>query len=209
MIITKDLLLKVDPQAAKSTLDLNAIAFCLNYAFDNVQNDFNNAKRKACFLGQLCVESAHFCAVKENLNYSAEGLKKTFPKYFTNTDPTLYARNPEKIANHVYANRMGNGDEASGDGWHFRGRGLIQLTGKNNYVKCGVLLGHDLVADPDYLTTTKGCVDSAIWFYVTEHHLNQYGDNLDVVTITKVINGGNTALDERIKFTNSALAALS
>lgn len=114
-----------------------------------------------------------------------------------------YARQPDKIANKVYANRMGNGDEASGEGWKFRGRGLIQVTGKTNYTACGQFLKIDLTQTPEYLETLPGAVDSAVWFWQL-HNLNQYADLDDIKTITKKINGGYNGLEERTKYYEEA-----
>ena len=198
-MLTKAKLVLIDPAVALSHLDVDAICAALTEAFQDTNHGFTSFARQAAFIGQLCVESAHFSRLTENLNYSAEGLLKTFPKYFSNVIvANNYSHQPEKIANRVYANRMGNGDEASGDGWRFRGRGLIQLTGRDNYTAFGA------ANNVDDLTLPKGAVDSAVWFYTVKHNLNPLADTGNITAITKAINGGTTALDERIKFYNSA-----
>ena len=164
--------------------------------------NINTTERVAMFLAQCGHESAGFSTFKENLNYSAKGLNAVFPKYFKNTgrNADAYARQPEKIANVIYANRMGNGNIASGDGWKYRGRGLIQLTGKGNYEEFSkdfdlddVMKNPDLVSDD--LTVA---VKSAIWFWI-RNDLNKYADSNDVRGCTRRINGGYNGLDERTK----------
>lgn len=165
--------------------------------------------RMAGFLAQCAHESANFSAVRENLNYSADGLNKVFPKYFRNAGRNAqeYHRQPEKIANVVYANRMGNGDEDSGDGWRFRGRGLIQLTGRNNYTLCGNDLEVDLTEEPEYLETPEGAARSAAWFW-WKNNLNAFADKNDIVGMTKRINGGTIGLEDRKKHYFHALEVL-
>lgn len=173
------------------------------WEFDIVTN-----QQKAMFLAQCCHESGHFRAVSENLNYSADGLKRVFPKYFRTVDPAGYNRKPEKIANRVYASRMGNGDEASGDGWRFRGRGLIQLTGKSNYMSCGEDLEVDLLAHPEYLESPEGAARSAAWFW-WQNDLNILADRGDIKACTKKINGGYIGLDDRVELYEAALEVFS
>lgn len=156
-----------------------------------------HGKRLAAFLAQLAHESGGFSITRENLNYSQQGLRKTFPKYFPTDELALkYARQPEKIANRVYANRMANGDENSGDGWKYRGRGLIQLTGKFNYTKFSKAIDMSLEDTINYLETPSGAVSSAGWFWDT-NKLNSYVDNNDFVGLTKRINGGTIGLADR------------
>jgi len=152
--------------------------------------------RVAHFLAQTAHESDGFTHFEENLNYSEAGLENTFPKEFRTVRAADYARNPEKIANRVYANRMGNGDEASGDGWKFRGRGLIQLTGHENYEAFSKHSGKDAIQDPDLLSTVEGAAESAAWYWL-ERDINKPADEDEVVTVTKLINGGTLGLDER------------
>lgn len=151
-------------------------------------------ENKQMFLAQCAHESGYFRRFSENLNYSLEGLLKVFPKYFKYgfRDPYEYRNKPQRIANVVYANRMGNGDEKSGDGWKYRGRGLIQITGKNNYTKCLNDLGR---TEPEYLETPEGAVRSAIWFWKTNLLYNEVNMNV----ITRRINGGFNGLEDRIQ----------
>jgi putative chitinase len=162
----------------------------------------NTPLRLAHFLAQCGHESGGFKAVRENLNYSAEGLNKIFPKYFPTVDSAKdYARNPEKIANKVYGGRMGNGDEASGDGFRFRGRGYIQLTGKLNYTAFDAAVADDILKDTD-LVATKYPLLSAGWFW-GKNNLNALADkgalDGDVTAITKRVNGGTIGLADRQK----------
>lgn len=156
-------------------------------------------KLRLChFLAQILHESGNLKYKSENLNYSAKALRSVFGKYFkTDEIANQYARKPEKIANRVYANRMGNGDEASGDGWLRRGRGLIQLTGTNNYKDCAKALNIDLINNPDLiLSNPEVCVKTACWFW-NKNNLNTFADNDDIKTITKRINGGYNGLEDR------------
>lgn len=158
---------------------------------------YDNPARCAGFLAQIAHESGGFNFVKENLNYSAKGLMGTFKKYFPTEDlAKQYERKPEKIANRVYANRMANGDEASGDGYRFCGRGLIQLTGRANYTKFAEDLGISIEETIAYLETPAGAVSSAGWFW-DNNNLNGYCDKGDFVGLTKRINGGTIGLADR------------
>ena len=161
----------------------------------------NTPLRLAHFLAQCSHESGHWKAVSENLNYSADGLKKIFPKYFPGTINESYARNPEKIASRVYASRMGNGDEASKEGWKFRGRGYIQLTGKANYQAFDKIVEEDLMANPD-LVATKYPLLSAAWFF-SKNGINAIADrgadDAAVTSVSKRVNGGTIGLADRIK----------
>jgi putative chitinase len=160
----------------------------------------NTPLRLAHFLAQTAHESGGFRAVVENLNYSAESLAKVFPKYFKDVDPNDYARQPEKIANRVYGGRMGNGDESTGDGFRYRGRGLIQLTGKNNYSAMAADMGVSVEECAEYLETPEGACESAAWFW-NKNGLNALADSDDVVAVTKRINGGTIGLEDRQKHT--------
>jgi putative chitinase len=165
-------------------------------------------ERIAAFVAQCAHESANFMVIKENLNYRAVTLRKIFPKYFpTDALAQEYASKPnrqEAIANKVYGNRMGNGDEASGDGWRYCGRGLIQLTGKNNYQAFADSIATPVEDIPEYLATFEGAAQSACWFWET-NNLNQWADKGDILTLTKRINGGTIGLEDRIKHYNHAL----
>lgn len=157
----------------------------------------NTNLRMCHFLAQILHESGNFVAVKENLNYSAEGLTKTFPKYFpTNESAIAYAKKPEKIANKVYSNRMGNGDETSGDGFKFCGKGYIQITGKENYTALAKDTGIDCVNHPELLLLPENAIISAGWYW-NSRKLNAFADADDIVTITKKINGGTIGIDDR------------
>jgi putative chitinase len=196
------------PDAAKSKLDLTQVAAAFNHKFAD-PSGLSTIERRAAFLGQLAHESAFFTAVSENLNYSSTGLLKTFKKYFPTKElADKYARKPVEIGNRVYADRMGNGNEASGDGYKFRGRGFIQLTGKNNYKSAGLDLKVDLLANPDYAITPQGAVDTALWFW-NKNSLNGYADREDIRGMTKAINGGFNGLDERIANIETAKRILS
>jgi putative chitinase len=176
----------------------------LNTTFEKY--DINTPKRQAAFIGQCQHESGNFKTLEENLHYSANALMRVWPSRFPDQDTAdKYANNPEKIANKVYAGRMGNTEE--GDGWKYHGRGLIQLTGKENYEHCGSSLGVDLVGNPDWLLDPKYAALSAGWFF-NKKGLNQLADIGDVVAITKRINGGTLGLDDRASKTNRALQVL-
>jgi putative chitinase len=170
--------------------------------------DINTVQRVSAFLAQTAHESGGYRAIKENLNYQAASLMRVWPKYFPNMEvANQYAHNPEMIANRAYANRMGNGDEASGDGWKFCGRGLIQLTGKQNYQRYAESLQISLDEASEHLTTFEGCVQSAAWFWEA-NNLNDLADKGDIVTMTKRINGGTLGLQERTEHYNRALQVL-
>ena len=164
--------------------------------------DINTPQRVAAFVAQCAHESGGFRALKENLNYKAVTLRKIFPKYFPNDAiANQYASLPNKqeaIANRVYGGRMGNGDEASGDGFRYCGRGLIQLTGKQNYQNFADSIETPVEDVPEFLATFEGAVQSACWFWET-NNLNQWADNDDILTLTKRINGGTIGLEDRIK----------
>lgn len=169
--------------------------------------DIVTPKRLAAFLAQTAHESAGFTAVRENLNYSAQALMKTWPSRFNATSAATYARQPEKIANKVYANRMGNGDEASGDGWRYRGRGLIQTTGKANYTKLAQYIKKTLQETIEYCETVKGAVESAC-FYWASNNLNAIADTGDMTALTRRINGGVIGLADRLDKYKKTLEAL-
>jgi putative chitinase len=169
--------------------------------------EINTPHRIAAFIAQCSHESGGFTALKENLNYRAVTLCKVFPKYFTETSAQQFAGKQEAIANRVYANRMGNGPEESGDGYRYCGRGLIQLTGKDNYQNFADSLEMNVEELPDYLGTFEGAVQSACWFWES-NNLNQWADKGDIVTLTKRINGGTIGLEDRIKHYEHALHVL-
>lgn len=178
----------------------------LNRALDEFA--INTWIREACFLGQIAHESGELRHWEENLNYSATALVKCWPNRFTPDKAQQYARQPEKIANHVYADRLGNGSEASGDGWRYRGRGPIQLTGRDNYQRAGKALGVDLVAEPDQVAEPEVGFRVAGWFWVTRG-LNELADKGDYRTITRRINGGMNGWDDRLGYYARAKVILS
>jgi len=169
----------------------------------------NTIERVAGFISQCSHESQNFRRLTENLNYSSTGLNNVFPKYFKRAgrDAKLYHRKPRAIANVVYANRMGNGDIASGDGWRYRGGGLMQLTGKYNYTKFGEVVRMTPEQTVEYVRTKKGAIDSACWFW-DERNLNKWADARDVKKMTKLINGGYNGLEEREENFEHALEVL-
>jgi len=176
----------------------------LNAAFEKY--GMNTPLRQAAFIGQCQHESSNFLHLEENLHYSAVELMKTWPSRFPNINVAMqYANNPEKIANKVYEGRMGNNEE--GDGWAYHGRGLIQLTGRDNYTKCGTALGFDLVSNPELLVQHKYAALSAGWFF-NKHGLNALADSQDYESMTMRINGGTVGLEDRIKKINHALSVL-
>lgn len=173
--------------------------------------EINTGRRIAAFIAQCSHESGGFTALQENLNYSAPTLRRIFPRYFPTDDMAKnYASLPNKqesIANLVYANRMGNGPPESGDGYRFRGRGLIQLTGRDNYTFFAGSLGISVEEASEYLETFEGAVQSACWFWEV-NNLNQWADAGDILTLTKRINGGTIGLEDRIKHYQHALHVL-
>jgi putative chitinase len=178
----------------------------LNETFERF--DISTPIRQACFIGQAAHESGNFKKLQEGLSYSAERLMVIWPKRF----PTLeiaqkYARNEKALANNVYANRMGNRDEASGDGYRFSGKGLFQLTGHANFYHAGQALDVDLVMQPELVLTPKYAALTAGWFWSTQK-LNQFADARDYKTMCKRINGGFIGLEDRIKHIEEALAIL-
>jgi putative chitinase len=170
--------------------------------------DITTPERVAGFLAQCGHESLGFTVLRENLNYSAQGLQNIFRKYFpTEQLAQQYARKPEQIANRVYANRMGNGDEKSGDGWQFRGRGAIQLTGRNNYTAFSRSTNMTLTETVQYLETLDGAIESACWFWST-NRINRFCDQQDIRGMTRAINGGFIGLEDRQKHWNQYLKIL-
>jgi putative chitinase len=173
--------------------------------------EIDTPERIAAFVAQCAHESANFMVLRENLNYRWQTLRKIFPKYFpTDELAQRYAAMPNKqvaIASRVYANRMGNGDEASGDGWKYAGKGLIQLTGKENYTWFAASLEIPVEEASEYLLTFEGAAQSACWFWET-NKLNRWADTGDILTLTKRINGGTIGLNDRIKHYEHALHVL-
>ena len=171
--------------------------------------EVDTPERVAMFLAQCGHESGGFRVLSENLNYSAKALDSIFPKYFKRAgrDANEYHRQPEKIANVIYAGRMDNGNTDSGDGWRFRGGGILQLTGRYNYTKFAEAVEMPVEEAVDYVRTKEGALDSACWFWDT-NNLNKYCDNMDIVGATKRINGGTIGLEDRKKHYVHALDVL-
>lgn len=170
--------------------------------------EIDSPQRVAAFLAQCAHESGGFKFLKENLNYRAATLRKVFPKYFPSDDlANAYAMQPEKIANRVYGGRMGNGPEESGDGFRYCGRGLIQLTGKQNYMRFAESIDTPVDEIPEFLGTFEGAVQSACWFWES-NNLNKWADVGDIKELTRRINGGYIGLEDRIKHYEHALHVL-
>ena len=206
-MITSGQLLTIMPHVGANA---NLFMDPLNAAMDEFGID--NSKRQAAFIAQVAHESSQLSRITENLNYSYDGLLSIFPKYFDEITAEDYARQPERIANRVYANRNGNGDETSGDGWRFKGRGLIQLTGRNNYRACSEALFADvgfLLRQPEALEQPLAACRSAAWYWMA-NGLNELADDDDMFTaITKKINGGYIGLEERKAFWQRAIGVMS
>jgi putative chitinase len=163
------------------------------------------ARQQAAFIGQAGHESGNFTKLEEGLSYAADRLMKIWPKRFPTMEiANKYARNPKALANFVYANRMGNRDEASGDGFRFRGAGWLQLTGHDNFYHAGKACGVDYVMNPDLVRTHKHAALTAGWFWAT-HNCNRLAEAGDWVALTKKINGGTIGLDDRVRHTALAM----
>jgi putative chitinase len=205
-LLTLEQLVAAMPRSARVA---PAFVGWLNSAFESWGID--TPDRVAAFLAQAAHESDELQALEENLNYSAEGLLRTWPRRFSPDDAAFYQRQPERIANRAYAHRLGNGDEASGDGWRFRGRGIFQLTGRANYRAasvgvCGdadtLLFNPELVATPPYACETAG------WYWHTRG-LNRFADRADFEGLTRAINGGTNGLVDRVAHWHRAIEALA
>jgi putative chitinase len=211
------------PSAVTSGNDISAGAFKLDNLKGKIPDsvleqipetarkfEISNKLRLAHFLAQCGHESAGFRFVTENLNYSADRLKVIFPKYFPGNMADAYARNPEKIGSRVYANRMGNGDEASGDGFRYRGRGYIQLTGKDNYTSFARFIGEDVVANPDLVATKYPLASAAFYFAMRRlwSKCDKGSDEAVVTEVTKIVNGGTIGLADRISHFNEYFGLL-
>ena len=201
-ILTKEQLAQIIPGNAYLDQWYDALSQALpDYSIDT-------PARIASFLAQCAHESGGFTAIKENLNYRAVTLRKVFPKYFPDDDiANAYAGKQEMIANRVYGGRMGNGDEHTGDGFRYCGRGLIQLTGKDNYQAFADSIETPVEDIPEYLATFEGAVQSACWFW-DNNNLNQFADSGDIVTMTKRINGGTIGIEDRTARYQHALQLL-
>lgn len=169
--------------------------------------EIDTPAREAFFIAQAAHESEGFKTLTENLNYGPAGLLKMWPKHFSPEQAVSYAHDPERIANRAYAFRLGNGDEESGDGWTFRGRGLIQVTGRTNYGKCGVSFGVNLLESPDDLTDPTYACLSAAWFW-RSNKLNELADAGNFAATTRRISGGLTGQDDREAWLHKVKAVL-
>lgn len=207
--LTSETLRKIYPLSR----DINRYLGALNMSMQECGID--TVDRARAFLAQVGHESSQLNTIEENLNYSAQGLRKIFPKYFpTQKEALAFARNPERIANRVYANRMGNGGEESGDGWAFRGRGLIQITGRDNYASMSSLMGKDLTIWPDaLLLPLDACRSAALWWKANglnalADKLSGSGERKTFEAITKRVNGGLNGIDDRWEIYQKAKAAI-
>jgi len=198
----------VSPDQLKKMHIDPSLADAFNETFDRF--GISTPVQQASWIGQCGHECGNFKILEENLMYRAATLLKLFPRTpkrawgFTPEEAAAYEKQPQKIANRIYGNRMGNRDEASGDGWRFRGSGFLQLTGHANFYHAGQALGEDFVMQPELVRTPKYAAMTAGWFWQT-HKLNQYADTRDFLMMTKKINGGTIGLDDRIKHINHAL----
>lgn len=198
-MMVKDLLTLEELYKINNNLNKSACEAYIRPLNDVLRQYNINTLLQVChFLAQVLHESGNLKYEIENLNYSASALRSVFGKYFkTDNEAQEYARKPEKIANRVYANRMGNGSEESGDGWNYRGRGLIQLTGRANYTECGKAINSDLINNPDLICNDKEIsIKVACWFW-NKNNLNQYADKDDIISITKRVNGGLNGIESR------------
>lgn len=205
MNITNEQVRKIMPNAPSDMLT----AFVDSFNEWSDKFGINNPLRAAAYIAQIAHESAELSHLEENLNYSASGLLKVFPRYFNAGNVNSYARKPAKIASRVYANRMGNGTEESGEGWQYRGRGCIMTTGKANYkayAQSGFCIGNVMV-HPEWLAKFPGAQKSSMFFW-WKSNLNNYADNEEFKTITRKINGGYKGLDSRRKYYSKAKEVL-
>ena len=205
MVITEAQLRRIMPKSKTE----NVRAFVKTFNEHSETFGITTKIRAAHFLGQIAWESSELNRTEENLNYSVDGLLRTFPKYFNIVNASDYARKPEKIANRAYANRYGNGNEQSGDGWKYRGRGLIQLTFKANYAayeKSGYCNGK-VTEHPEWLAQYPGALKSAMWYW-KQNGCNALADNDNSVGVTKRINGGTSHLAQRQYYTRVAKRVL-
>lgn len=198
------------PRQVKLCCPINVVPGDLAAALNKILPTYNivTVDEVSAFLSQCGHESLDFTLFEEGLNYSADALHRTWPHRFPDdATSNAYARQPQKIANKVYADRMGNGNEASGDGWLFHGRGAVQITGRNNYTAFARYKKMDLKLVPAYLVTIEGAIDSASWFWTT-NKLNAFADKEDIEGLTRAINGGTLGLDDRKKRWGVCLSVL-
>jgi len=198
----------IDPGALQAIVPSVAETFRAPLEETCVQFEITTPLRLAHFLAQTAHESARYTALVENLNYGAPGLLATWPSRFDEKSAANYARQPERIANKVYADRMGNGPESSGDGWRFRGRGILQVTGRASYRAIGEALGVDLEAEPDQLQTPRLAALAAGWYWGARG-INALCDRDDAVAVTEAVNGGRHGLQQRLELLNQVKTVLS
>lgn len=199
--LTSDNLKKIMPKSSEENIDFYLPALKDQILKFGIENDLQLAH----FIAQIAHESGSFKYKVENLNYSSKALRSVFGKYFKDDESAEnYARQPEKIANIVYANRMGNGDTTSGDGWKYRGRGLIQLTGRENYKTCSKSIKINIEEDPDLLIEDANAIVAASCWYWQSRGLNELANLDDIKQITRKINGGYNGLDDRVEYLTRA-----
>lgn len=200
--------MKLTPSLLQTTMPKAPAAWISVIADELPKHGLDTPNEIASFLAQVAHESKEFTHLEENLNYSAERLMVVWPKRFPSYEiAQRYEHVPQRLANYVYASRNGNGDEASGDGWRFRGRGPIQLTGRRNYAACGTDIGEGLLVVPDLLLSPSVGIRSALWFWKITN-LDKFDDDRDVKVDTRLINGGETGLEHRQKLFNHCLRIL-
>lgn len=204
MIVSKEQLKQISPSTKTETIEKYIAS--LNKAMEDFS--INTLNRVACFLAQVIHESAGLERMRENMNYSSKGLLATFPKYFDKDTASAYAHNRVGIASRAYANRMGNGDELSQDGYNYRGGGALHATGKDMYRKLSTVLGIDLVKKPELIETPETAIASAAWIWESEMNLNPLADACDMKRITRKINGGYNGLDARLELFSKAMDIL-
>ena len=201
MRLDRSMLFRLCPNYPNDRIDLDVSTFNLWSEVFGIVTPI----RQVHFFAQLAHESGEFRYLEENLNYSSARLLQVFPKYFDKDNVTLYAHHPEKIASRVYSNRMGNGSESSMDGWKYRGRGYLQLTGKSNYesyAASGYCVG-DLLSHPEWLCNSPGRMKSAMWYF-SSRGCNRLADDDDIKSITRKINGGYNGLADRMYYWRKA-----
>lgn len=199
-MVDRDLISSVMPNNNNPELWANLLNEVLE------EYEINSVERIAAFISQTSHESLDYTALVENLNYSARGLRGTFGKYFTESQALAYQRKPQSIASRVYANRMGNSDEQSGDGWLYRGRGIVGVTGKNNYAACSQFIFESdvLISEPHLLEEPIYALRSGCWYW-SSNNLNLIADTGDVAKLTRRINGGQNGLSDRIERYNKVI----
>lgn len=201
--------ISVDQLSRSVGCNIDRAARWLSFIQNSIDKfDISNSKRIAAFFAQIGVESAYLSKTEENLNYSDRGLLATFHTHFTQQEAEDYARQPQRIANRVYANRCGNGDEKSGDGWNYRGRGLIEITFIDNYRACGIGCNLDLINYPELLTVPANAALSAAWYF-NSRGCNELADADYFDEITQKINGGQNGAAQRRALWTRAKSALS